>query len=140
MQVGNASLEVRTDAVQEDLEGQFALKCVTYITRLNELFYTYKRVISHVKNDAGNEKLVNVCHTMMVALDDKTMRPIKGGVAPLVVCPPSLSLDSEVPSLTFTLLFPYVCHSFRRLSLTPKTVSVTRSEDCLSHLILKRCT
>jgi len=69
-------------------------------------------------DEAGNEKLVNVCHTMMVALDAKTMRPINGGVPPLVVCPPSLNPDSEVTLLDFHSFNPYLCDSFPRISQT----------------------
>lgn len=36
-------------------------------------------------NEAGQERLVNVCHTAMVALDKATMRPVKGCVPPLVL-------------------------------------------------------
>ena len=53
----SSSLEVRTDALQLD--------------------------------DNGNECLVNVCHTAMVALDKRTMRPCKGAVPPIVLPPAS---------------------------------------------------
>jgi acyl-CoA hydrolase len=53
--VSSSSLEVRTDALQVD--------------------------------EQGNEYLVNVCHTAMVALDKATMRPCKGSVPPLVLPP-----------------------------------------------------
>ena len=60
----SSSLEVRTDALQVD--------------------------------EQGNECLVNVCHTAMVALDRKTMRPCKGAVPPLVLPPPTHdSMDDE---------------------------------------------
>ena len=49
----SSSLEVRTDALQQD--------------------------------EDGNECLVNVCHTTMVALDKATMRPCKGAVPPIVL-------------------------------------------------------
>ena len=50
--VSTSSLEVRTDALQV--------------------------------NEDGEEFLVNVCHTAMVALDKETMRPCKTGLPPLV--------------------------------------------------------
>ena len=34
-------------------------------------------------DDNGVERLVNVCHTIMVALDAETMTPVRGSVAPL---------------------------------------------------------
>jgi len=61
--VSSSSLEVRTDALQVD--------------------------------EQGNEYLVNVCFTAMVACDKATMRPCKGAVPPLVLPPAS---DSEEAS------------------------------------------
>ena len=34
-------------------------------------------------DESGQERLINVCHTAMVALDKSTMRPVKGAVPPL---------------------------------------------------------
>jgi len=38
-------------------------------------------------DECGHERLVNMCHTTMVALDKATMRPKKGAVPPLVLDP-----------------------------------------------------
>ena len=60
--VSTSSLEVRTDALQV--------------------------------NDDGEEFLVNVCHTVMVALEKETMRPCKTGLPPLVLPTAGDSVDT----------------------------------------------
>ena len=60
--VSTSSLEVRTDALQV--------------------------------NEDGEEFLVNVCHTVMVALEKETMRPCKTGLPPLVLPTAGDSVDT----------------------------------------------
>ena len=46
-------------------------------------------------DDNGVERLVNVCHTIMVALDSRTMTPVKGAVAPLRADDPADTDDDD---------------------------------------------